>query len=89
MSTPNPAPTLQPLTGTPAVAVVNKTLLSNGAIAVTLRPNNDPLGDSVHTFYVAPTTTAADVQAWLTDRQTEAANQYAALHAAHSAFGSI
>lgn len=89
MSTPNPIPTLQPLTGTPTVAVVNKVILSNGAIAVTLRPNNDPLGDSVHTFYATPTTVASDVQTWLTARQTEVANQYAALHVAHTTLGSL
>jgi hypothetical protein len=65
--------------------VQSKQLLSNGAIAVTLRPNADPLGDSVHTLYVTPALTAADIAAWLTARQADVAAQYAALHAAHAA----
>jgi hypothetical protein len=89
-TTPNPAaPTLVPLTGTPTVAVIAKRVLSDGALAVTLRPNGDPLGDSVHTLYVTPKLTAADIAAWLAARQADVAAQYAALHAAHAAIATL
>lgn len=84
-----PPPTLLPLTGTPVVVVQSKRILSDGALAVTLRPNNDPLGDSVHTIYVTAAQTAADIQTWVDARKSDTAAQYAALHAAHAALVSV
>jgi hypothetical protein len=78
-----------PSSGTPTVAVIAKRILSDGALAVTLRPNGDPIGDSVHTLYVTPKLTAADITAWLAARQADVAAQYAALHAAHAAIATL
>lgn len=89
ISSPPVAPALLALTGTPVVVVQSKRILSDGALAVRLRPNQDPLGDSVHTLYVTPTQTAADIQTWLDARKSDVAAQYAALHAAHAALVSV
>lgn len=65
------------------VAVVNKTQLSNGAIAVTLRCNNDPQSDSVATLYVTPT---ADVASWVAKEKARVAVEYNGMQAALAAF---
>lgn len=83
MSTTNTTPT-------PAVKVVAKKRLSDGAWAITLRVNDDPTTDTVHTLYAraiigAATPTAAELtasaQSWLADRKTKALANYASASA--------
>lgn len=71
------------------VAVLSKTTLSDGAIAVTFRPNNDATGDSASTLYVTSSTVQADIDAWVTAEKQRVADQYNAMQAAHSALASI
>lgn len=71
------------------VAVLSKSTLSDGAIAVTFRPNSDATGDSVSTLYVTATTAQADIDAWVAAEKQRVADQYNAMQAAHSALASI
>ena len=87
MSTPNPIPT---------VAIVAKDQPANGIIRIVLRANGDQSSDSHATFYVQsgaqvddtgktiPATTAADIQAWVTQEKARVAAEYAAMQMAHS-----
>lgn len=69
--------------------VQSKTALSNGAIAVTFRVNNDPASDYRATLYVNASTTSAAVQTWQSLQQQAALDQYNAMQAAQAAIASI
>jgi hypothetical protein len=72
-----------------AVAVVSKTTLANGVIAVVLRTNDDPASDYSATIYVSAETTPADIQSWLAEEKTKAAALYDSMQAAHSTLASL
>lgn len=76
-------------TPTSAAAVVKKESVTNGAIAITLRVNNDPASDYVATLYIRSPMTAADIQAWVAEQQAAAVAQYDAVQAAHAAIAAI
>lgn len=69
---------------TTTVAVISKQTLSDGAIAVTFRANNDPTSDSVSTFYVTAATVQADVDAWVATEKQRVSDQYDAVQNANT-----
>ena len=66
--------------------VVEKKQPAAGAIMVLLRPDTatDSSHDEWHTLYVQPTTTSADVDAWLTTCKADVEARYSAMQTANS-----
>lgn len=71
------------------VKIVKRVDLGHGAIAVTLRPNDDEAHDSAHTLYIKADMARADIEGWLAECKRKVADLYDAQRAAHDHLASL